>query len=190
VGQESHRQPAVVETHSGVSGGIRKCRQMPPRPLKRTVICRSMSRCAAGSGAGNVSHRDLLLTHRRGESNPSPTVYKAGALRSVSSQWVRGGYLSPISSTFCSLVCSVAFRSVSVFCWRFCWQMNQEHARAVGHLIVAWTPSRAPVTWAATNIKWTQPLVTAERTRSVTGDLVRQQDEAKASVKAEALSKN
>jgi hypothetical protein len=38
--------------------------------------------------------------------------------------------------------------------------------------------------------KWTQPLVTVERIRSVTGDLVRQQDKAKASVKAEASSKN
>jgi hypothetical protein len=30
--------------------------------------------------------------------------------------------------------------------------------------------------------KWTQPLVTVERIRSVTGDFVRQQDKAKAEV--------
>jgi hypothetical protein len=40
VGQESNLQPAVLETQSGVSGGIGTCRQMPPCPLKRAVICR------------------------------------------------------------------------------------------------------------------------------------------------------
>jgi hypothetical protein len=44
--------------------------------------------------------------------------------------------------------------------------------------------------WAAAIGKWTQPLVTVERIRSVTGDLVRQQDKAKAGVNGEAPSKN
>jgi hypothetical protein len=54
-------------------------------------------------------------------------------------------------------------------------------------------PARA---WAAAVAKWTQPLVTVERIRSVTGDLVRQQnkaaehDKAKAGVKTEVPSKN
>jgi 3-oxoacyl-[acyl-carrier-protein] synthase-3 len=48
----------------------------------------------------------------------------------------------------------------------------------------------AGLTWAAAVVKWTQPLVTVERIRSVTGDLVRQQDKSKASVKAEVPSKN
>jgi hypothetical protein len=41
-------------------------------------------------------------------------------------------------------------------------------------------------------VKWTQPLVTVERIRSVTGDMVRQQDKvtAKASVNGETPSKN
>jgi hypothetical protein len=44
--------------------------------------------------------------------------------------------------------------------------------------------------WAAALVKWTQPLVTVERIRSATGDMVRQQDKVKASVNAEAPSKN
>jgi hypothetical protein len=40
----------------------------------------------------------------------------------------------------------------------------------------------AGLTWAAAVVKWTQPLVTVERIRSVTGDFVRQQDKAKAEV--------
>jgi len=27
-----------------------------------------------------------------------------------------------------------------VFCWQFCWQMNQCPARAIGRLNLAWTP--------------------------------------------------
>jgi hypothetical protein len=34
--------------------------------------------------------------------------------------------------------------------------------------------------------KWTQPLVTVERIRSVTGDLVREQNKAKTAEKAKA----
>jgi hypothetical protein len=44
--------------------------------------------------------------------------------------------------------------------------------------------------WAAPVSKWTQPLVTVERIRSVTDDLVRQQNKAKVGEKAEVPSKN
>jgi hypothetical protein len=43
VGQESHRQPAVLETQSAVSGDVRWCRHMPLCPTRSVVECRRMS---------------------------------------------------------------------------------------------------------------------------------------------------
>jgi hypothetical protein len=95
-------------------------------------------------------------------SRPHHTVRRANWTRSLArlssllahwkisqSNWVRYKRLWPNSSSFCFLVSSVAFRLVSVFCW----QKNQGHARAIGHLNVASTPSRAPVMWAAAIVR-------------------------------------
>ena len=49
VGQESNRQPAVLETQSGVSGGVARHRQMPLCPTISVVFCRRLSPCVGGS---------------------------------------------------------------------------------------------------------------------------------------------
>jgi len=43
VGQEAHRQPAVLETPSGVSGSVGRCRHMPLCPTLCVVWCRWLS---------------------------------------------------------------------------------------------------------------------------------------------------
>ncbi len=48
VGQESNLQPAVLETQSGVSGGVVRHRQMPVCPTLAVVFCRRMSPCVVG----------------------------------------------------------------------------------------------------------------------------------------------
>ena len=48
VGQESNLQPAVLETQSGVSGGVGHHRQMPLCPTLSVVLCRRMSPCVGG----------------------------------------------------------------------------------------------------------------------------------------------
>jgi hypothetical protein len=48
VGQESNRRPAVLETPSGVSGGVGRHRQMPLCPTLCVVFCRRMSPCVTG----------------------------------------------------------------------------------------------------------------------------------------------
>jgi hypothetical protein len=40
VGQESNLQPAVLETQSGVSGDVGRCRQMPLCPMFFVAVCR------------------------------------------------------------------------------------------------------------------------------------------------------
>ena len=43
MGQDSHRQPAVLETHSGVSGGDGRHRHLPLCPTLAVVFCRRVS---------------------------------------------------------------------------------------------------------------------------------------------------
>jgi hypothetical protein len=40
VGQESNLQPAVLETQSGVSGSVARCRHMPLCPTLAVALCR------------------------------------------------------------------------------------------------------------------------------------------------------
>jgi len=48
VGQESNLHPAVLETQSGVSGGVGRHRHMPICPIISVVFCRRLSQCVAG----------------------------------------------------------------------------------------------------------------------------------------------
>jgi hypothetical protein len=65
-----------------------------------------------------------------------------------------------------------------------------DHALERERLVTANAVCSRYISWAAAVGKWTQPLVTVEKIRSVTGDLVRQQDKAKSGEKAEVSSKN
>jgi hypothetical protein len=65
VGQKSRLQPAVVETQSGVSGGVGRFRQMPVCPTLAVVFCRQLSPCVGGHWGRYWGSRSF-----RGRSSP------------------------------------------------------------------------------------------------------------------------
>jgi len=67
VGEESHLQPAVLETPSGVSGGVGRRRHVPVCPSRSVVFCRRLSPCVGGHWGTYWGSRCL-----RGRSSPCP----------------------------------------------------------------------------------------------------------------------
>jgi hypothetical protein len=68
VGQESRRRPAVVETQSGVSGGVGRHRRMPPCRTVSAAVCRRVSAViGANNGAQQATvHFNIVWMLYRG----------------------------------------------------------------------------------------------------------------------------
>jgi len=88
VGQESNLHPAVLETQSGVSGGVGRHRHMPICPIISVVFCRRLSQCVAGHWGrywGSRCSAGALL--------PDLSV-RSAAVHTWGMAW-SGGYSSP-----------------------------------------------------------------------------------------------